>query len=167
MAAIPLLSQTILVGTTWSAPATAPGLGAGVTVAGTISSSTDISAFVRSITVDISADELDWTNFASGGSRQKMSGLEAGTITIELNQDYAASATHALFRPGGTIGYQKGQTTPYYLDLKPTSSARGATNPSFVCAFLNNTFNLGGSVGELGAQSFQFPITGIWAFLTA
>ena len=167
MAVIPLLNQMILVGTTWSAPATAPGLGAGVTVAGTITGPTDISQFVTSVTVDINADELDWTNFASGSSRQKASGLEAGTISITVNQDYAASATHSVFRPGGTVGYAKGQVTPYYIDIKPTSASRSATNPSFVAAWLNNTWNIGGAVGELGVQTFQFPVTGIWAFLTA
>jgi hypothetical protein len=158
---------TVLVGTTWSAPATAPGLGAGVTIAGTISASVDLSSFVADVMADFSADELDWTNFASGGFRQKLSGLQAGTLQLVFNDDLAASASYSYLRPGGTVGYAAGQVTPYYMDIKASSAARSATNPSLVVAWLNNSFSFGGSVGDLARRSPQFPTTGGWAMLTA
>jgi hypothetical protein len=168
MAVSVLTNVTVGVGATWSAPATAPGLGAGVTVAGTISGGTDLTPYISSVVVNTTAALLDWTNFASGGYMQQATGLAQGTITVNLNRDFAASAEYSVLRPGGSVGFAIGQVTPYYIDIRSTSAARGSTNPAFVAAWLNNQFDfINGAVGDLSKISIQMPLTGIWALLTA
>jgi hypothetical protein len=162
MAVFSLTAATIGVGTAWTG--TAPG---GIVAAtGTVTSSVDISGMVTSVELSIDADELDYTNFASAGWRQKISGLQKGMVALTFNDDYAASQTDAIFGLGGTLGI--GSTSSLYMDIKPTSAARGTTNPSYVLRFLNLGGKvLGGSVGALAEKSLSFPTTGVISRLTA
>ena len=162
MAVFSITSCTILGGTTWTG--TAPG---GTTApSGTITSSVDYSALFTSVELSIEAEELDYTNFASAGWRQKITGLQMASVSLVLNDDYAAAATDAVFGLGGSLGI--GSSSSLYLDIKPTSSARSATNPSYVLRFLNTGGKVtGGSVGELPTRSLSFPTTGIVARLTS
>lgn len=164
MALFAITSTMPLLGSAWT------GVAPGGTSApsGTITSTTDISAMTQAVTLSLTSDELDTTNFASAGWRGKISGLAAGTIQFTFLQDFAASQIDALFGFGGTFGFGPNQTTPYYLDLKATSSARSATNPSYVCAWINTGYTmLSGSVGDLATISVQFPTTGRIGRLTS
>ena len=162
MAVFAITSCTVLGGTAWTG--VAPG---GITTpSGTISSSVDYSSLFTSVELSVEAEELDFTNFASAGWRQKITGMQMGTVTLTMNDDYAAATTDAVFGLGGTLGI--GSASSLYLDIKPTSAARGATNPSYVLRFLNTGGKVtGGSVGELPTRSLTFPTTGIVARLTA
>ena len=165
MAVFALSSATVLMGTGWTG--TAPGDPGTQTVSGTITSSTNISAMISEIDISMDADEIDYTNFASGGWRQKTIGLKAGTIQITFNQDFAASQVDALFGIGGTL-MPFGGTGPYYIDVKPTSSARGTTNPSYVAQLVPLSYTpLSGAVGALATVQIQIPTTGQIARLTA
>jgi len=126
MAVFSMTSCFVGIGTSWTG--TAPGDPGTQTVSGTLSS-TDLSTMITSIDISLAADELDYTNFGSGGWRQKISGLKAGTIQINFNQDFAASKVDALFGIGGSL-MPFGGSGSYYIEIKPTSSARSATNPS-------------------------------------
>lgn len=156
MAVFALTGATILVGTAWTG--TAPG---GIaTPSGTITTSTNISALVSQVELSLEADEIDFTNFASAGWRQKISGLQMGTVNLTLNQDFDASVTDAIFGLGGTLGF--GSSSSLFMDIKATSAARSATNPSYVLRFLNLQYTpLAGSVGELATMSLTFPTTGV------
>lgn len=162
MAVFALTGATILVGTAWTG--TAPGTSA--TPSGTITTTTDISAMVTQVSLSLEADELEWTNFASAGWRQKEVGLQMGSVSLTLNQDFAASQVDAIFGLGGTLGFAS--SSSLYMDIKPTSSARGATNPSYVLRFLNLSYQpIGNSVGELAVMSLTFPTTGRVARLSS
>jgi hypothetical protein len=162
MAVFALTSATILTGTAWTG--TAPGGSAAAS--GTITTSTDISAMVTQVELSLEAEELDYTNFASAGWRQKSGGLQMGTVNLTLNQDFAASQVDAIFGLGGTLGF--GSTSSLYMDIKPTSSARSATNPSYVLRFLNLGYTpISNGVGELATVSLSFPTTGVVTRLTA
>jgi hypothetical protein len=155
MSAFALTGATILVGTGWTG--TAPGGSA--TASGTISSTTDISAMVTQIELSLSAEELEITNFASAGWRQKISGLQEGTVALTFNDSYAASNADALFGLGGTFGLG---VAPIYFDIKATSSSRGSTNPSYVMRVLNLGGSImSGAVGSVAVKSFTFPTTGL------
>jgi len=161
MAVFAITSCTILGGTAWTG--TAPGGSA--TPSGTITTGVDYSALFTQVELSIEAEELDFTNFASAGWRQKITGLQMGTVTLTMNDDYAAATTDAVFGLGGTLGI--GVAT-MYLDIKPTSAARSATNPSYVMRFLNTGGKVtGGTVGELPTRSLTFPTTGVVARLTS
>lgn len=162
MAVFALTGATILVGTAWTG--TAPG---GTSApSGTITSSTDISALVTQVELSLEAEELEFTNFASAGWRQKISGLQMGSVSLTLNQDFDASVTDAIFGLGGTLGF--GSTSSLFMDIKPTASARSATNPAYVLRFLNLSYQpIANSVGELATVSLTFPTTGRVARLTS
>lgn len=162
MAVFSITSCTILGGTSWTG--TAPG---GIaTPSGTIASSVDYSALFTQVELSIDAEELDYTNFASSGWRQKITGLQMGSVSLTLNDDYAAAATDAVFGLGGTLGI--GSASALYLDIKASASARSSTNPSYVLRFLNTGGKVtGGSVGELPTRSLTFPTTGVIGRLTA
>jgi uncharacterized protein YwbE len=162
MAVFAITSCTILGGTAWTG--TAPGGSA--TPSGTITTGVDYSALFTQVELSIEAEELDFTNFASAGWRQKITGLQMGTVSLTLNDSYAAANTDAVFGLGGTLGI--GSTSPLYLDIKPTGAARSATNPSMVLRFLNTGGKVtGGTVGELPTRSLTFPTTGVVARLTS
>ena len=165
MAAFVLSSATVLVGTAWTG--TAPGAAAAAT--GTINSSVDISALVTSVELSLQTDEVEFTNFASAGWRQKAAGLQMGTVGLTLNDDYAASLSDAIFGLGGTLGIMSANSTAtLYMDIKPTSAARSATNPSYVLRFLNLGGSIvGGSVGSLAIKTLSFPTTGVVTRLTS
>jgi hypothetical protein len=157
-----MTNTTLLGGVAWTG--TAPGAPGTQSVSGTITSSTDFSIMTTAVNLSLTADEIDYTNFASGGWRLKTSGLKAGTVQLDFNQDYAASQLDALFGLGGTFGFG----TTFYLDVKPTSSARSATNPSTVISCVNLDYKpVAGKVGDLAVVSLQFPTTGQVARLTA
>ena len=164
MAVFSLTSATVLVGAAWTG--TAPGTSA--TPSGTITSTTDLSSMLIQVQVSMSSAELASTNFASGGWEEKISGLANGSIALTFNQDFAASKVDALFGIGGTFGFAPGQVTPYYLDVKPTSSSRAATNPSYLAAFLNMGGDvINGSVGDIATVTYTFPFTGRFHRLTS
>ena len=164
MAVFALTSATVLVGTTWTG--TPPG-GTAVPT-GTITTPTDITDMVTSVEMSFESDELDHTSFASGGWRQKITGLATGNMSLTINQDFAALRGDALFGLGGTVGFNPGQSTPYYIDIKPTSATRSATNPSYVAAWVSTSYQpVTGAVGELAVITLTLPMTGRPARLPA
>lgn len=158
MAVFVLTSTTLLAGTAWTG--TAPGDPGTQTVSGTITSSTDLTAMLTSVDLAIDAEEKDFTNFASAGWRIKRGGLKAGTLQLNFNQDFAASQVDALLGLGGSLWPFAGTGT-YYFDMKPTSSARSATNPSYVGQIVPLSYKpIAGSVGDEAVVSIQYPTTG-------
>jgi hypothetical protein len=135
-------------------------------VSGTVASSTDISTMITQVDVGLSVAQLETTNFGSGGWKTMTMGLKEGTLQLNFNQDFAASKIDALFGLGGSIIPALGAYG--YIDVKPTSAARSATNPSYVFQVYNSSYNpISGSVGALAVGTLQFTITGQIARLTA
>jgi hypothetical protein len=167
MSAFALISPFVSVSTAWSAPATAPGTNS--TIAGTLSgTTTDITPFTSSVSSEINFEELDSTDFAAGGWREKILGLGGATVQLTLNQSFAAANVDSYFGIGGTYGPTPGQSSPYYIEVRGTTSARAATNPGYCFAFFpTNVVVLSNGVGELATVSLQFAITGKPGRLTA
>lgn len=162
MAVFALTGATIQVGTAWTG--TAPGGTAAAS--GTITTPVNISALVTQVELSLEAEELDFTNFASAGWRQKLGGLQMGTVALTLNQDFDAAVTDAIFGLGGTLGF--GSTSSLFMDIRSTSASRSATNPSYVLRFLNLGYApFSNGVGELATVSLSFPTTGVVARLTS
>jgi hypothetical protein len=160
MAALVLTSATLLTGTTFSTVAPGPG---NPTVAGTISSSTDRSDHVRQITLNMNVAMQDFTTFGDGAFVTQLPGLKGADISIEFNQDFAATTqVDAVFGAGFLAG------TLFYLDIKPTSAARGTANPSYLYAVYVATYPpIGQAVGDRAAVTIDFAVTGTYARLTA
>jgi hypothetical protein len=159
MASLVLTSATTLYGTAWTGTAPGP---ANPTVSGTITSSTDFSDHIRQVTLGMKAAMQDFTTFADGSFTTQKPGLKGADITIEFNQDFAASSVDATFGAAFLAG------TLVYLDVKPTSSARGATNPSYVYAcYISDYPTIGQSVGDRASVQVGFAVTGTFARLTS
>lgn len=169
MSSFVLVSKTILVGTTWSAPSTAPGPIVPLpTIAGTISSSSDISRYVTSGDHGASTAMEDVTNFASGGYSEMIPGLTSGDdLVLECNSDNAASALYSIVTT--TLGgLSRAGSSPVYVDVKATSSARSATNPSFVAAvWIKSWQPFSGQAVKKAAARLTLSVTGQFGYLTS
>ena len=155
-----LNSSTLLLGTAWTG--TAPGTG--TTPSGTINSGSgtyiDITSYTQESGADFSVNVLDGTTHGSGNFMTNYPGLKSGSLTLSVLADYASGANMeklwAMF----------GQTV--YFDQKPTSSARGTSNPSAVGAVIVNSLKwVQVKVGELNVLQLTWPTTGAYAVLTS
>ena len=111
--------------------------------------SVDLSDQCTSAVINYVSEQLENTTF-SNTSRSFTAGLFSNSVTVTLYQSYAASETEA------SIYSLVGTTTT--LVLKPTSSAVGATNPSYTLtgAFLSAHTPINASLGELSTIDLTF-----------
>lgn len=158
MASFVIASASVLTGTAWTGTAPGPG---NPTPSGTISSSTDWSDHVKQVTLSDKVALQDFTTMGDGLFMAQKPGLASADVSVEFNQDFSSSVD-------ATFGAGILARTLYYLDVKPTSSARAATNPSRVyAAYLGEYTPLGGAVGDRSAVTIPFGVTGTFARLTS
>lgn len=114
--------------------------------------SVDLSDHVASVTLDITADEIEETAFGQT-FKSRLGGLKDGSLSIDFHQDFAASEVDATLWPLlGTV------TT---FELKPTSGAVSSTNPKYSGSVLVNQHQpVANGVGELASFSVSFPTSG-------
>lgn len=159
MATLVLLNSTLIVGTAWTGTAPGPG---NPTAAGTVTTDLALADHVRQISLSNKAAMQDFTAFGDGGFTGQKPGLKSADISIEFNQDFAAASVDADFGAGFLAG------TLYYLDVKPTSAVRGATNPSYVyAAYVSDYPTIGQTVGDRAAVTVTYSVTGTFARLTS
>jgi hypothetical protein len=103
----------------------------------------------NSVSINYEIDSLESTAFGSAG-HSFVGGLQNLSVEIALMQDFAASNVEA------TVYGLVGTTTT--LVIKPTSSAVGATNPSYTItgAYLAAHTPVAGAVGELAMTTLSF-----------
>lgn len=116
-----------------------------VTVAGV-----DFTDHVDSVEIELEGDEQDCTNFASSGWTEVTGGIKSWSVTINFQQDYAASEVDAtLFAAFNTV---------VAISVVPTSAAVSATNPNYNGNVLVNDYKpVAAQVGELGELSVSWP----------
>lgn len=113
---------------------------------------TDYSDHIAAVTMDITADEVETTAFGTGW-RQRIGGLKDGSITIDFQQDFAASSIDA------TVWAAFG--THATVVVTPTSGSVSATNPSYTGVFLvSQTQPIASTVGDLATMSVTWPLAG-------
>ena len=111
---------------------------------------TDISAYVASVTLSISVNEVETTSFGVGAV-QRTGGLQDNSVTLDMHQDY--SAIEGLVYP------LIGSTTS--LVIKPNGTAVGTANPSYTMTPLVTEWTpVNGAVGELATASITWPVSG-------
>jgi len=115
--------------------------------------SVDLSAYVTSVTINQSFDELEVT--AMGDTAHKFAkGLEASTITLDFLNDNAATTVIPTLRAA------YGTTVP--VVIKQSSAAVSAANPSYSTTVLvNNLQNVNGAVGDISSQSITFTCNSV------
>jgi len=121
---------------------------------------TALSDHAQSLTIEDSADEIDFTAFSSAGYREIGAGLKDATISVTFFQDFAASSVHSILQPL----YQTGGT--FALEVRPTSAAVSSTNPKgTMTARLFSYAGFGGAVGDASTFDAAFRCAGTAGFV--
>jgi hypothetical protein len=113
-----------------------------------------VSASVAQVTVALEADDVETTNFASGGHRTRVGGLKSGTVSFDFHQDFGSGGIDDLIFPllGGTAA----------VEVIPTAgTVVSATNPRLSFNILCTEYSpLDSAVGDLATFSVSWPISG-------
>ena len=105
---------------------------------------TDLSDHVRQITLDTGRETVDPTAMGSNTRKTKAS-LKTWTVTIEFNQDYAASEVDEEL---STI-YDT-DSAEAALVMRPDTGVKSATNPEWTgTGVLTSYTPMGGAVGSM------------------
>jgi hypothetical protein len=115
--------------------------------------STDISAYVTSITLSTTANEVV-TSAMGSSAVTRIQGMIDNSITLELQQDYPT--IEKLFWDAFTAG------TAVPMTVKPNgTAAASSTNPSYAFSALPTSWTpVNGAIGDLATVSITYPISG-------
>ena len=111
-----------------------------------------ISNDIASVTLDITADEIETTSFGAT-SRTRIGGLRDASVSLDFHQDFGAGAVDSLLYPlmGGTVA----------VKIAPTSGTVTATNPEYRFTALVTQYQpFAGAVGDLATLSVTWPVSG-------
>ena len=114
--------------------------------------SVDLSAYVSSITLNRTVDEVEVTAMGDTGHKY-VAGLEANSITIDFFNDWATG------KVGQTLDAAFG--TVVTVTVQPAAGVVSATNPKYTMSCLvNNITPVNGGVGDLATQSVTWNVNG-------
>lgn len=111
----------------------------------------NFSSHVSHVTINLSKDEIDTTNFGGDG-RERAAGLKDDSFELTFQQDYAAASVDDTLYPLWD------QEEEFTVKVRPTSGAISANNPEYsaTCILLEYT-PLDGDVGDLSTTDVTFP----------
>lgn len=112
----------------------------------------DLSSHITKVTLSTMRAEIETTTFGNVAKR-RVAGLQDNSVSIDFNQDFAASAVEATLYPlvGSTA----------QIIIKPNGTTTGTANPSYTFNALCVEFTpLDAQVGELSTASISWPIDG-------
>jgi hypothetical protein len=109
--------------------------------------SSNLSDHVSSVTLEDSADEVEFTSFGAN-YREYGQGLKTASITLEVFQDFASGSIDAVLEPL----YNSGGT--FTVEVRPTSSSVSSTNPKYTMTGRLFSYSpLQGAVGDANTTS--------------
>jgi len=79
----------------------------------------DLSSFLTSVTLSTSVDVVETTGMSSSATKTRLPGLKDNSVTLEFNQDFAASGPEITINAIGSS--LVGTVVP--IVIKPTSGA--------------------------------------------
>lgn len=121
-----------------------------LTNASLVFNSVDLSDHVRTIRVNMSAEDVDLTAMGAS-SRTHAPGLRDDRVEVEFFQDYASTKVDA------TLSSYVGNATGATLVVKPVATTVSSTNPSYtMTAILLGYEPLAGRVGEANTINVTF-----------
>jgi len=124
-----------------------------------INGSTALASYLTQVELKASANEITTTAFGSTFVT-RVAGLKEGSLTLQFNQDYAASAVDAVLWP--LLG------TNATVVVKPTSTATSSSNPAYTAVCLVTDLTpASGQIGDLSTFSVTWPTTGTISRATA
>jgi len=117
-----------------------------------INGSTALNAYLTQVELKASANDVTTTAFGSTWVT-RVAGLKEGSLTLQFNQDYAASAVDATLWP--LLG------TNATVAIRPTSSAVSSSNPSYTAVVVVTDYTpVSGNLGDLATLSITLPTSG-------
>ncbi len=119
----------------------------------------NLSTSLASVTLDITADEVETTAFGSS-YRTRIGGLKDASVSLDFHQDFGAGAVDALLFPllGSTVA----------VKIVPTSGTITASNPEYSMDCLVTQYQpFAGAVGDLATLSVTWPVSGAVTRATA
>ena len=124
-----------------------------------INGSTALASYLTQVELKTSANDITTTSFGSTWVT-RVAGLKEGSLTLNFNQDYAASTVDPTLWP--LLGTQA------TVVIKPTSSAVGSANPSYTAVCLVTDLTpVSGQIGDLATFSVTWPTSGTVTRATA
>lgn len=116
--------------------------------------SVNLSDHFSSVTIEDSAEEVEFTSFGAG-YREFGAGLKDATITCTAFQDFASASVDATLAPL----YASGST--FTVTVKASSAATSATNPIYTMVSRLFTFSpIAGAVGDASTTDITFRNAG-------
>lgn len=117
--------------------------------------SLDASDHCTAVTVEDGAAEVDATAFGSVYT-SALKGMRTAQITATFQQDFVTGSVDAKFSA------LNNQTTPFVVEVTPTSSPVSASNPKFRLpeSMLLGYTPLAGGVGDLSTTDVTFTNAG-------
>jgi len=114
-----------------------------------INGSTALASYLTQVELKASANDITTTAFGSSWVT-RVAGLKEGSLTLQFNQDYAATTVDATLWP--LLGTQA------TVVIKPTSSAVSSANPAYtaICSVIDLT-PVSGNIGDLSTFSITWP----------
>jgi hypothetical protein len=111
---------------------------------------TNVSDSCASATLELTAADVDVTDFGSSGWTQVIGGLKSGTLTLDFHSDYGVGGINTILNPLlGTIAT---------VTLAPNGTVGSSTNPIWTVPVLVNSVSpVAGAVGDLATFSVSFP----------
>jgi hypothetical protein len=121
---------------------------------------TNISDATASATLELSAADVDVTDFGSAGWTKVIGGLKSGTVSLDFHNDYGVGGINTLLNPLiGSIAT---------VTLMPSGTVVSSTNPRWTAEVLVNSVSpIAGAVGDLATFSVSFPTSGAVTSATA
>lgn len=120
---------------------------------------TDISTYVRSVTLPYGAEMLDDTTMGDT-TRINKGGLKTWQLDIELQQDFTDNLIDEILFP--LVG------TTFTVIVRPTSSAVGTSNPNYTGTGILESYQpFGQSVGDLATSTITIQSAGTLSRATA
>jgi len=117
-----------------------------------INGSTALNPYLTQVELKASANDVTTTAFGSTWVT-RVAGLKEGSLTLQFNQDYAASAVDATLWP--LLG------TNATVAIRPTSSAISTSNPSYTAVVVVTDYTpVSGQIGDLATLSITLPTSG-------
>ena len=124
-----------------------------------INGSTALASYLTQVELKTSANDITTTSFGNAWVT-RVAGLKEGTLTLQFNQDYAATTVDATLWP--LLGSNA------TVVIKPTSTAISASNPSYsVVALVTDLTPVSGNIGDLATFSVTWPTNGTVSRATA
>ena len=120
--------------------------------------STDLSAYVTSVTISQEFDQLEISSMGDLGHKY-VAGLENSSISIEFNADFAASSVNQTIN-GATAGNGLVGSTASLTILPDKVAAVGAANPLYTATCFVSQWPQVFSVSELAMVSVTWPVNG-------